>query len=367
MSAVTRERLRAVIQFFKEQIWIILILIVFLINAYIVYGLFLAPAAPPPASPPAPEVPKEDTPTGMAASPLNGSYAPEADIGRRTIAVMVDNFAAARPSTGLNKASIVWEVLVEGGVTRFLAIYQTTNEATIGPVRSARDYFLPWVKEVGAIYAHSGGSLAALVAIKADSSIDDANEFSNGRAYYRSSGLAPHNLYTTTGRLEKLRADNGWGAESAVTPWPATDEPLTEGEGAKKITVNFASVPAYRAQWRYDEEKDIYLRSQGGVVAVDKETREQLTAKNLILQFARVTPAPPPAPADAVVVEAVGSGEAWLARNGRIIKGRWEKPTALSRTIFLGPDKKPYSIARGSVWIEVVPKEMMGKVKFEPH
>lgn len=359
------ERLRSVVKFLREQIWIILILIVLLINAYIVYGLFLAPPPPPPALPPALEVKKEGALEGMATSPLNGAYVPEADFSRRTIAVMVDNFAAARPSTGLNKASIVWEVLVEGGVTRFLAIYQATGDVTIGPVRSARDYFLPWVKEVGAIYAHSGGSLAALRAIKADSSIDDANEFSNGRAYYRSSGLAPYNLYTTTSRLEKLRADNGWGAESLATPWPADDEPLPDGEAAAKITINFASVPAYRVQWRYDEEKDIYLRSQGGVVAADKETREQLTAKNVIIQFARVTPARPPAPADAVVVEAVGSGEAWLARNGRIIKGRWEKPTALSRTIFLGPDKKPYSIARGSVWIEVVPKEMMRKAKYE--
>lgn len=366
MSAMSRERLRSVIKFLREQIWIILILIVFLVNAYIFYQLFLAPAPPPPGGPShLPEIKKEEAPAGTAASPLNSAYVPEGDIHRRPIAVMVDNLASARPATGLNSASIVWEALVEGGVTRFLAVYQTASEVTIGPVRSARDYFLPWPKEVGAIYAHSGGSPAALFALSADSSIDDANEFSNGRAYYRAAGAAPHNLYTTTARLEKLRADKNWSAESSITPWPASDEKLKDGEMAKKMTINFSSVPAYRAQWRYDEEKDIYLRSQGGVVSADKETREQLTAKNVIIQFAKVTPAVPPAPPEAVVVETVGSGEAWFFRNGQVIKGRWEKPTAISRTIFLGPDKKPYSIARGTTWIEVVPKEMTGKAKYE--
>ncbi|KKU48672.1 MAG: hypothetical protein UX68_C0010G0047 [Parcubacteria group bacterium GW2011_GWA2_46_9] len=365
MSAMSRERLRSVIQFLREQIWIILIFIVLSANAYVVYQLFLAPAPPAPAPPRVPEVKKEEAPAGMAASLLTGAYVPEADLGRRSIAVMIDNFAAARPSAGLNSAGIVWETLVEGGVTRFLAVYQTTSEVTIGPVRSARDYFLPWVKEVDAIYAHSGGSPAALAVIKADASLDDANEFSNGRAYYRVAGAAPHNLYTTTERLEKLRADKEWRAESVVTPLPATDEKLTEGDIAKKITINFSSVPAYRVQWLYDEEKDVYLRSQGGVVATDRETREQLVAKNLIVQFTRITPAPPPAPADAVVVETVGQGEAWFFRNGRIIKGQWEKTTATSRTVFFDADKKPYSIARGSLWIEVVPKEMMSKVKYE--
>lgn len=363
---MSRERLRSVIQFLREQIWIILILIVLLANTYIAYQLFLAPAPPAPEPPQQPEIGKEEVPAGLAASSLNGVYVPEGDIHRRSIAVMVDNFVAARPSTGLNSASIVWETLVEGGVTRFLAVYQTASEVTIGPVRSARDYFLPWVKEVGSVYAHSGGSPVALAAIAADTSIDDANEFSNGRAYYRATGVTPHNLYTTTTRLEKLRADKGWSAESLITPWPVSDEQLRSGERANKMTINFSSVPAYRVQWLYDEEKDVYLRSQGGVLAVDRETREQLTAKNVIIQFAKVTPATSPAPPEAVVVETIGSGEAWLFRNGRIVKGRWEKLTALSRTIFLGPDKKPYSIARGTVWIEVVPKEMVVKVKFEP-
>lgn len=352
--------------FLRDQIWLILILLVLSANGYIVYKLFLAPKPlniEQPAPPPLEKI--EELPPGTAISPLNGAYVSEEDASRRPLAVMIDNFAAARPSTGLNQASIVREALVEGGVTRFLAVYQTAAEVTVGPVRSARDYFLPWVKEVDAIYAHSGGSPAALSAIKSDVLLDNADEFSNGRAYYRAAGASPHNLYTTTERLEKLRAEKNWRAEAAVTPLPVADEKLTEGEAAKKITINFSSVPTYRAQWLYDEEKDIYLRSQGGIVASDRETREQLSAKNIIIQFARVTSAPPPAPADAVVVEAIGKGEAWFLRNGKITKGKWEKSTATSRTVFLDANNKPYSIARGSIWIEVVPKEMAGKVKYE--
>lgn len=361
------DRLKAIIFFVKDHIWIFLILLILSINAYIVYSLFFAPAAPVIEPPILKEEAKQnEVPEGFVVSALNGLYVPEADANMRVIAVMVDNFTAARPAAGLNAASIVWEALVEGGVTRFLAVYQTSADVTIGPVRSARDYFIPWVKEVDAVYAHSGGSLAALSAIKTDAELDDANEFSNGRAYYRAPGAAPHNLYTSTARIAKLRADKDWRALSDLSPLPFADEQMSDGETAQKITINFSSVPAYRAQWLYDKEKDIYLRTQGGVVAADRETREQLQAKNIIIQFAVVTPAPPPAAADAVVVEAVGRGDAWLLRNGRIVKGSWEKPTAVSRTIFRDDDDKPYGLARGSIWIEVVPKEMAGKVKLEP-
>ena len=360
-----REQLSRALRIFKGQIWIILTLVVFSINAYIVYTLFFSTPIAPPIEPPPEAIDKNEIPEGMITSDLNGVYVPEALGRQRPLAVMIDNFAAARPASGLNEASVVWETLVEGGVTRFLAVYQTSADVIIGPVRSARDYFLPWVKEVDAIYVHSGGSPTSLKAIMADPSLDNADEFSNGRAYYRSSGAPPHNLYTTTERLEKLRSDKDWRAEASLTPLTADDELLAVGEAAEKITINFSAVPSYRAQWLYDEEKELYLRSQGGIVVSDRETREQLRAKNIIIQLARVTPALPPAPPDAVVVETVGTGEAWFFRNGRLIKGHWEKPTSTSRTIFLDADKKPYHLARGSLWIEVVPKDMTSKIKVE--
>ena len=153
------KRLLTIGRFIREQIWIILICLALTANGYIIYRLFfsspLVPAIPPPVQP-ATNTP--EAPAGMVASSLNGVYLSEADSRRRVMAVMVDNLVEARPSAGLNAASIVWESLVEGGVTRFLAVYSMANNVTIGPVRSARDYFLPWVKEVDAVYAHSGGS-----------------------------------------------------------------------------------------------------------------------------------------------------------------------------------------------------------------
>jgi hypothetical protein len=119
--------------------------------------------------------------------------------------------------------------------------------------------------------------------------------------------------------------------------------------------VNFAAVPAYRVQWRYDAASRRYLRSQGGVVVSDRVTRQQLVAATVIVQFVDVTPAPPPAPVDGVVVDVVGEGEAWFFRDGQRYRGRWEKPAADARTTWRGPDGQPFPLQRGTVWVELVP------------
>jgi hypothetical protein len=362
-----RERLGRLPALLREHVWVILIAAVLAANALVVYRLFfapppqrLAPSLPSPAPSPGP-------PAGAVASALTGAYIPEADAAVRPVAVMVDNFVTARPTSGLPSAAVVWETLVEGGVTRFLAVLQTSREVTVGPVRSARDYFLPWAKEVDAIYAHSGGSAPALAAIARDGTLDDANEFRNGRAYFRVPGAAaPHNLYTTTARLRELAAAKGWRVQPEVSAWPVSDAPLAEegSQAAARLTINFSPIPAYRVQWRYDVERGVYLRAQGGVVASDRETREQLAARNVIVQFAEVAPAPAVAP-DAVAVGTVGRGDAWFFRDGRVAKGRWEKPDAAARTVFSGPMGEPYALARGTAWIEVVPAGRAGAVAVE--
>lgn len=349
----TRRR-SGVFGWLREQVWLILIVLVLALNVSLIYQRFFSPVVTPSSLPSPASAPTPSAPAGSASSPLNGVLVDKEDVLRRPVAVMVDNFPSARPQSGLSQASIVWETLVEGGVTRFLAIFQTAHEVTIGPVRSARDYFLPWAREMDAIYAHSGGSPAGLAALRADSSLDDADEFKNGQAYFRTNGAAPHNLYTTTMRLAALATDKGWHSTPTIIPWLVDDAPPATGDHVSHVTINFSSIPAYRVQWRYDEAAHRYLRSQGGVVVTDGETEQQLSAVNVVILFAKVIPAPPPAPPEAVEVASTGSGEAWFLRDGRLTKGRWEKPTA-ARTTFLAAHGQPYALARGSIWVAVVP------------
>lgn len=354
----------------KEHLWLVLIFLVLLINAVFAYHQFIAPPSSfTPGSGLENNLPadgQKDSLDSKKISPLNGVLlGSEEDAKRRPIAVMIDNFPNARPQSGLIVASIVWETLVEGGATRLLGVWQTADDVTIGPVRSAREYYLPWVKEVDAVYSHSGGSPAGLNALKNDPTIDNADEFSNGRAYFRVNTSAPHNLFTSIAKLATLIDDKNWRKEAVITPWPSTDVKLAADETAKRVIINFSSLSAYRVEWRYDEKLGVYFRSQGGAIATDESTRRELTTKNIIVEFAQVKPAPPPAPPEGVVVETVGAGDAMFFRDGYVIKGRWEKPSSGDRTIFTTLGGVIYEIGRGQVWVEVVSQDKKDSVVIE--
>jgi len=122
----------------------------------------------------------------------------ESKVNPPIFAVQVENMVDARPLSGISKANLVYEAISEAGITRLLALYVKDNSVSeIGPVRSARPYYIDWASEYGALYAHSGGSPEALRVVS-DYDVLDLNEFSNGKYFWRSkSRYAPHNLYTS--------------------------------------------------------------------------------------------------------------------------------------------------------------------------
>ncbi len=362
-----KDRWVVVKTFLRKYIWVILIVGIILINTVLAYRHFFV-ARPQPQTPTSTKevlTTEPPAPEGMVASPLNGAYVKPETIAVRPVAVMIDNFTTARPASGLNAASVVWEAPVEGGVTRLLGVWQTTDDVTIGAVRSARDYFIPWVKEVDGVYIHSGGSPKALADIAADKNLDDANEFSNGGAYYRSAKHdAPHNLYTTTTRLTALITRRAMRTVANILPQPAATVPPTTGESAKEIDLPFLS-SSYDVRWIYDEGTHRYRRVQGGNAVNDAITNEQIVSATIIVQFANVVPAPNAVALDAVDVTTIGSGEAWFLRDGRLVKGTWNKPTATGRTEFKLADGQAFAVARGTLWIEVVPKNKIEAAKYQ--
>lgn len=274
-------------------------------------------------------------------------------------AVMVENMVDARPLSGISKANLVYEAISEGGITRFLAIYTADNLVKeIGPVRSARPYYIDWASEYGALYAHSGGSPEAL-RIVSNYDVLDLNEFSNGQYFWRSkSRYAPHNLYTSTELLNRAFNDKK-GKVKEFESWLFKEEAKIDERPREEIeiVINF-SRPNYKVEWKYDREKNDYLRYQAEQVQRDSDGLE-VRAKNIIVQFVKMWVL------DEIGrkrIETIGAGEAIVFRDGKSIKGKWVKIEKGDRTAFYNENGEEIKFNPGVTWIEVVP--IGAEVKF---
>lgn len=278
----------------------------------------------------------------------------EEKINPPLFAVMIENIFEARPLSGISKASLVYEAITEAGITRFLAIYTADNFVEeIGPVRSARLYYLDWAEEYGALYAHCGGSPEAIRAVSRYN-VFDLDQFYNGQYFWRSKKrFAPHNLYTSTELLNKAFNYKGWEVkdfegrifkeESKIEERPVEE---------REIVINF-STPSYKVNWKYDLEKNDYLRYQAGEVQRDKDGSE-VRAKNIIVQFVKMWVV------DSVGrkrMETIGNGRAIVFRDGKSIEGKWVKIEKGSRTAFYDENGEEIKFNPGITWIEVVPIE----------
>lgn len=272
-------------------------------------------------------------------------------------AVMIENSTTVRPQSGLSQAAVVYETLAEGGITRFLVLYLPSATAEkIGPVRSARHYYVDWAEEYGAPYAHAGGSPLGLSQITRDH-VPDLNGIGNAwRYFWRDRAFpAPHNLFTNAEQLRKAARDLGYEKAATFVPWNFADAP---GDGAAtpatRLTVNFSSA-AYTARFEYDQSSQRYRRFNGGVAHLDRSTGEQLAFDNVIVQLvARPVSLGEKGRID---LETEGEGRAMLFRRGLVQEGTWKKSGVAGRTQFFGDDGSPLQLSRGTTWVTVVPSD----------
>ncbi len=274
------------------------------------------------------------------------------------VTVMIENLSTVRPQFGLSRAQVVVEALAEGGITRFLAIY-ASGEAleTIGPVRSARDYYVDWAEEYRGAYVHAGGSPQALQRLVGNNYLTDLNQISGDHAYFwrDTSRVAPHNLFTSTELLGYALRDKGL-SETAGTygGW------LFEKEAAKKnrpasqsIQLSF-STSSYDVTYDYDDETNTYARSNGGTPHMDALTNEQIRVKNIIVQY--VSSSLLDAASGRLSLTTVGEGDAIVFMNGIATPARWKKPARGERTRFYNQEGTELSFVTGTTWIEVLPE-----------
>ncbi|PIS41055.1 MAG: hypothetical protein COT26_00110 [Candidatus Kerfeldbacteria bacterium CG08_land_8_20_14_0_20_43_14] len=276
------------------------------------------------------------------------------------VAVMIDNASPARPQSGLQSASVVYEALVEGGITRFMAIFDHGEISQIGPVRSARPYFLDWLAEYDAAYAHAGGSPEALGEI-VKNRIHDINGIGNSaKAFYRDKTRpAPHNLYTSSNAMYVTTVANKLKISDVdIISWQfalPTDVLPATATAANKVKINFSgSAKSSEVSYAYDSASQTYLRSQAGVSQEDRLTKAQIKVKNLIIQT--ISNNIMVGEKGRLTMKVTDTGKAKIFQNGKVFEATWTKTDASSRTIFSLADGTEVKFQPGNTWIEVLPE-----------
>lgn len=292
-----------------------------------------------------------------ALSSLDGQMYPEDVANRHPLAIMVENHPEARPHSGLDKAKIIYEVITEGGITRFMAIYGPESSSKVGPVRSARSYFLDWTLEYDAFYAHVGGSSEALNLIP-KLGIKDLNQFRYGnQAFWREpqKGKATeHTMYADTDKLWNIAQANGWNMKADFASFEFKDDLSKEHRPAsQKVSINF-STNTYLVSWNYEPETNLYARNLAGLPHKDTISGEQLKTKNIIVQEVNRSYSPSDSNGG-WSMQTTGSGKAKIYLDGKMIEASWKKEKRHSRTYFYDTDNKQIKFNPGVTWYEIVP------------
>lgn len=294
---------------------------------------------------PKPEPPKPTT----EPSTLTGLTVPLAINKLPVTGVMIENSPDARPQSGLKDAGVVFEAVAEGGITRFLALFQHDGVPDyIGPVRSVRPYYLDYVQGFDGAIAHVGGSPDALAQIKSQG-VKDLDQFYNSAAYRRvSNRYAPHNVYTSMANLLDLQKKKNFS--STYTGFPRKAEKASAAPTAKTIDFDISSF-LYNAHFDYDVTTNSYKRSEGGKPHVDEKGAAQLNPKVVV---AIVVPKGVASDGIHTTYQNIGAGKAYVFQDGTVTEGTWSKATAKTQISFKDAAGAAIALNPGQTWISLV-------------
>lgn len=337
--------------------------------------------------------------------PLNGQlYTKEEQAiwsKRRPLTVMIENHSDSRPQSGLQSADIVYEAIAEGGITRFIAIFycgiiapevELTNKYNVGPVRSARTYFLDIASEYAdyPLYNHVGGANCSAADSKSPCTTHkkaqaieqiasygwnnagtwgDLSQFSLS---YKACRREPertgqerateHTMYCSTTELYNIAANRGltniteakkntW--DKSYQPWKFTQKETAATSGATISFDFWSNYKAYSVSWKYDTATNLYYRSNGGKEHIDFNTQKTITAKNIVIQYVKETRSVDEHLHN--LYEMIGSGKGLLFQNGTKTEITWSKANRLSRTVFKDTSGKEVNFVPGNIWVEILP------------
>jgi len=322
-------------------------------------------ALPSPSDSPTPPPSATETPTSSAvstdlvASDLDGVLAPKDLAHRLPIAIMIDDNIIARPQSGFSSASIVYQAPADGGEDRYMLVFQEGTAKDIGPVRSARPYYVYWVDEYKALFGHFGGDVKSLQQVipanaKNIYNMDDLN--GGSCPYHRiDTRVAPHNAYTNSADLISCTAKLGYPATFQNMPVRTFREDVTLDQRPASQTI---TVP-YRTGtigYTFDPATDSYNRLVDGKLQIDPANKEQVKARNVIVMFQSLTTDPQSEPGySRPVVANEGTGKAVVFQEGKAIEGTWKKASDTALTRFYDSAGKEISLVRGQIYMQSVP------------
>ncbi|MBU4314018.1 MAG: DUF3048 domain-containing protein [Actinobacteria bacterium] len=285
----------------------------------------------------------------------------------RPIAVMIENSPDSRPQSGLIYADMVFEVVDEGGVTRYVAVFSSYDAEIVGPVRSARIYYAEIARSFDPIYAFWGTYTDAYKVIEdlrlnvltplgdqsGNSSIV-ANASSGWRDYSRSN-ITEHTAFMSTIKLKEEAADYGYSLEGGQSPLRFKIDAVDSERGdISNININF-SYDTYRVDFEYNRENNNYLKFTGGAPHTDYETGKRIAVNNVIVMITSIE-----GPIDQwghMAVRTTGTsdiGKAFFFMDGNVIEGTWERTSAFDPFKYKDDDGNIVLFNRGSTWVALI-------------
>ena len=315
-----------------------------------------SPSAVPPTEPP----PSSPPPPNLVPAPLTGLLVTPEAAARHVIAVMIDDLSPARPQSGFNSASIVWHAPAEGGIPRYMMLFQDTIPQGVGPVRSSREYYIEWAAEWDAMYVHAGGSPQALQTLAAKGHgqwVYNADEFRWGGIYFHRTKdrFAPHNVYTSGKELYTLSRRLGAKNQVMKPAWRfAPDASLAFRPVGGTISTVY---PWNTITYRYDRATNTYRRSVSGEKRQTDRGRKAFVApKNVIVMSMSFAPLNDGSKKHRLEAQFIGQGPAWISTNGKTIKGTWKKTSMTSPTRFYDKAGNLVTLTVGQTFVQVMPR-----------
>ena len=286
-------------------------------------------------------------------SPLTGLLvADEAATKQAVTGIMIENSPEARPQSGLKNSGVVFEAIAEGGITRFLVLYQQEKPQLIGPVRSVRPYYISWAAAFDASIGHVGGSDEALNEVR-NGNYRDIDQFFNADSYWRSSDrYAPHNVYTSFEKIDALNASKGY-TTSTFTGFARTDGKVSTILDATNINITISS-DLFNSSYAYSATTNTYDRSQAGAPHLDREDGQISPSVVIALRVDESNLGDYGNHQDIVTV---GSGSAVIFQNGTATNATWTKNSKAEQIKFTDAAGAEIALVRGQTWIVAVPND----------
>ena len=273
----------------------------------------------------------------------------------RPIAVMIDNHKDAWPQAGLNKAYLVYEIIVEGGETRLMALFKGVSVDKIGPVRSSRHYFLDYAMENDAIYTHYGWSPQAESDIKSFR-INNINGIVESTSTFKrvNAKAAPHNVVTSTDLLLNVAKGKKYRITSnkkSVLNYVAKEFDLEDGQVANAVTIPHSD--SHTVKYTYDENNKVYKRSARGLAQTDWDTGDAITTKNIIITMCDNYTLNDKENKDRQGLKNIGTFNGYYISNGKAIKIKCTKEDRDEQTVYKDLEGNEIKVNDGNTWINI--------------